>query len=132
MEEKNLNNDSTSGQASGTQIGGATGGTIGTVSGGISTVLKLDENVSTKKGFLYEISNSNSTVSDMKTVVNSIMKTLEKDEEVIVAFKLHILGNVDLTKEKSTITEIKSLVSTMLKHLAASGQISYDLRIESI
>lgn len=68
-------------------------------------------------------------------LVNSIVKAIEKEEDVLVAFKLDIEDNVDISKPKSTVSEMKSLIATMLKFLekdeAAASEISFKLRIES-
>ena len=89
----------------------------------------------TNKGsFSYEIENSNSSIVEFKTLFNSIVKAIESDEDVSIEFELNIQDNINISQTKSTVSYMKTLVTTMLKLIEKddmANDISYKLHIKS-
>ncbi|MEX3625385.1 hypothetical protein [Viridibacillus arvi] len=80
----------------------------------------------TQQGFCFELNNEGCTISEMKTLVNAIIKSLDKDPNREIAYNLNLRekansnsqgSSLELTKEDSIVSEMKALVNVMIKTL---------------
>lgn len=97
-------------------------------------VVEKEVESTAKSGFSYEIENSKSSIAEFKTLFNSIVKTIESDEDVLIAFELNIQENINISQSKSTVSYMKTLVTTMLKLIEKDDtghDVSYKLHIQS-
>lgn len=97
---------------------------------------------SKKPAFSFDLSKEYCLVSDIKNLVNVVSKSLEKESDCDVSFAINISEKVSddstqqgfsfgVSKEFSTITEMKNLVNTLIKSLDAAQNVSFNLKLNS-
>ena len=97
---------------------------------------------SVKSAFSFDLFKEESVISDIKNLVNVVTKSLEKESNIDISFSINISEKVSgdstqqgfsfgVSKEFSTIAEMKNLVNTLIKSLEPTKTVSFTLKLRS-